>query len=629
MSRIAGILYPNAFQVTEMISAMREVHPEEYSFRYFCHKNLELAGFDAEITSNAGQTLWAMIDGEIYNAGELRVELKELGFHFELGTDAELIIHAYDAWKESFLSRFHGPFALAIFDEKREALILARDRIGQKSLYWTLQGDYFLFSSDTKSLIATGITPQTIAVEGIASYLYFGFIPQDLSPIHGVNKLLPCHYLKVDLSRQPTIGQYWSLGSYLKEPRERNEGEIYDKFGSHFEQAIRSSLPKEGKVALHLTGDLGSSALSWFLSHEAPRDRLEGYSTSLSPKIEGAKEMGETLNLSHHIQTISVEDVIRDLPKIVWYLDEPLADINAIQTWYLGERVSSQCSHLYADIGWEEVLGGSSRYFDVSKSTYGAKPPLAFHLAKLPPKIRDLLVLPTLRLFNSREFYRVLRNIDINRDQVAYLMRSALFKKKGRKHVSPYLNQAFDPEIFTQRFHRLSDLPGKLTPSLYYDIKTELPDQLLAQYERLLAKHGVKLLTPFLDSPLIEFLAGVPEKLKFKEEVPGWLLKNLMQRLYHNSPSCKEGEPSIIDTWRLDPRFRELFTHLMDGRLVEEGLISAKWIRTQLGYPYLIERTFRQLWAILVLEVWFRLYINRPIDQDLQHLSLDELLTEG
>jgi len=632
MSRIAGIIYPSAFQVTEMIGEMHTTFPSRSPFQYFHHKNLELGGWDTDLASNEAKNIWALLDGEIYNRKELRDELKKLGFKFTTESDTELIVHAYDAWEDDFLHRLNGPFALAVFDEQKEVLLLARDRLGQKPLYWSAQGEYWLFSTEIKGLIATGVVPQTPSTDALASYLYFGFIPQDLSAIHGVNKLLPCHYLKVNLKRQVVIGQHWSLSDLLQAKKPLTKEETYEQLGKRFEEAVRISLPKEGKIGSFLVGNLGSSAMTWFLSHVAERDRIRTYSAVFDEpnpiELKVSSEIAQTLSLKHEAKKIEPDEVLDELPKIIWHLDEPIADPFAVQTWHLGKLASSQSPFVYADLGWEEMLGGSSRYFvSDSKKPY-PKPSFAFFLARLPTRFRDRILLPFLKFIRCDYLYRILRNIDINREQVTYLMESALFKGKGRKKVSPMLYHAFDPEVFTQRFHRLSSLPGSINPSLYYDAKTELPDRLLVQFERLLDPHNVRVINPFLDYRLVELLAEIPEDIKFESKMPGAILHHLMEKLCHACPPFPEREDSFMDTWRTNTRFRDVFGLLLKGRLVDEGIISGRWIRQQLGYPYLIPRTFKQLWAILVLEIWFRLYISRPIDMANTSLTTEDLLTQ-
>lgn len=630
MSRIAGIIYPSAFQSTEMINEMHSTYPSPHRFQYFHHKNLELGAWNSEMASNERRDIWALLDGHIYNKDELKKELKDLGYTFFSEKESEILVHAYDAWKMDFLKRLNGPFALALFDEQNEILILGRDRLGQKPLYWSIQREYWFFSTELKGLVATGIVPQTPSATALASYLYFGFIPQDLSPIQGVNKLLPCHYLKVNLNRQSIIGQYWSLSEHLQTNKKMSKEDTYNELGKRLEDAIRISLPEKGKVGSFLVGNLGSSTMTWFLSHLLPRERIQTYCAVFDEpepyELNKSAEIAAACSLGQITKKIRPQEVIEELPKIIWNLDEPIADPFIIQTWYLGKLASGECRYAYADLGWEEILGGNSRYFLSKDKKTQLNPPLAFHLASLPNRMRNHLLFPLLRLIRCKYLYRILRNIDINRQQVNYLMQAALFKGKVRKKISPMLYPFFDPEIFSQRFHHLNLLPDSISPSLYYDAKTELPDRLLIQFERLLTPHQVSVINPFLDFRLVDFIAEIPEEIKFETHKPGAILHQLMNNLCHACPPFPERKGSFMDTWCHDGNFREIFHSLAKGRLVEEGIISGRWIKQQLGYPYLIPENFNQLWALLILEIWFQMYISFPINISNSNLSLKTLL---
>lgn len=629
MPGIAGIIHPSAFQITDLLGAIRNKFKNQNTFEYFRYKNLELGTWQSDLGWNEAKNLWGILDGQIFNAQELRDELvKEEGYKFRSQLSEELLVNAYDAWGEAFLNRLEGPFSLAIFDERKNTLLLALDRLGQHPIYWTAQGNYWLFATHLKTLLATGIVPQTPSIDALASYFSFGFVPQDLSIIHGVNKLLPGHYVKVDLNRQVSIHQYWSLSKHMDAKLPISTEEAVQKLGKLIDQSICLALPKLESAGALLQGNLGSSSMAWFLTHHVKRDSFKTFSAAFDEpdpiELKTSIHVAEMLSISHAYTKIQPTAVIQELPEIVWQLDEPLADPYVLQTWFLAKLASQETSFLFTDLGWEEMFGGSTRYF-TNYETH-LKPPLAFYLAQLPHSVRDGFVLPFLSLFSKKGKFHVLRNIDINREQINYLLGSSLFKGKTLKKASPFLYKAFNPEVFTQRFHRLQSPPGSINPSLYYDAKTKLPDSTLYQYERLMSAHQVKFVTPYLNHNLVEFLASLPEEVKFQNQEPSSLLRLMMEHLCHVCPPFPERKGSFLESWRLDETFRKLFASLAKGRLEDEGIISGKWIRQQLAYPYLIPRTFRQLWAILVLEIWFRLFIDNPIDGVAAKPSIYDLL---
>lgn len=623
MHNIAGIIHPSAFQIADLFR--QELLPSQY----FRHKNLELAGWSTPLATNPQKDIWILFEGRLDNAEELRIELRDqLGFQFQTLTQEEVVVHAYDAWKEKALQRFKGPFATAIFDEKRETLFLGLDRLGQKPLYWFSSGNYWLFSTQIKTLLSTGIVPQNPDIEAFSAYLYFGFVPQDLAILSNVNKLLPGHYLQIDLQKRTLIKQYWSLSKQMEIQRAPSEEEFFHKLGKLMDTSIRRALPQKTPIGSFLQGNLGAAAMTWFLSHHAERSHLKAYTAAFeepySIDLQSAIAVTQTLSIQHQVETITPEEILKHLPAIVWHLDEPLADLYVAQTWKLASSASQEAQRVYTATGWEEVFGGAKRYFAPHEEQM--RPSAAFILARLPRFLRDSIVSPLIQLFSKKYTFKILRNIDLNREQLTYLSESALFNEKTRKKVSPLLYRAFDPEIFTQRFHGFTSYPGTINPSLYYDAKTRIPDSKLYQLDRLVSTYDMQLVAPYLDHELVEFLARVPEEIKFKDHKPAALLKKLMLELCHHCPDFQESEGVFMKSWCNHPEFRALFWRLREGRLVNEGFISGKWIKRQLSYPYLIPETFKQLWALLVFEVWFTLFIANPITGAPPSCSTQELL---
>jgi len=608
MSRIVGIIYPNVLPATDMSHpGSAQISPE--SICKFRHKNLEIKAFNAHLRPNDKKTIWAIVDGEIYNASQLRVELQEmLGYQFRTQSVEEVIVHAYDAWREECLKRFKGPFALAVFDEENETLLLARDRMGQKPLYWTTQGNHWLFSTHLKMLLSTGLVPQTPSLEALGAYLSFGFVPQDLAMIHHVNKLLPGYYLKVNLSRQILIEQFWSYSSVLEDKCALSLEETYQQLSQQF-QEIFSLLPQADIIGASLDGHLGFTAMAEHLDPRIPNHRFHFYSayfqSTSSDELKVHAQIANTWSRPLLTKGISASEVLEELPALLWHLEEPLADPSILLTWNLAQLAASSGSNIfYSSTGWEEIFGAD-------RQPYLDKQSVSFLLARSPAPFRDICLLPLLGLISTKYKYRLLR------ESAAPLAHACpyppLFNGRERKKISPTLASSFDPEIFSQRFHKLASIGGSIAPVLYYEAKTKLPDSTLFQYEKLFETQGVRVVHPYLFPDLVEFMARLPDTIKFEGKMPAPLLSSFIQKKYPDFVLPPENEPSFMEKWRNEKLFRDTFLGLSKGRLVEEGFISAKWIKQQLGYPYLIPSNFHQLWALLVLEIWFRIFIDEPV----------------
>lgn len=632
MPSFAGVIYPNAFQMSDLINSLSTTflkNPHSQPFRFFRYKSVEMGSWNVSMSSNVKKSIWAIIWGDICNREALKKELKEAGHILQTDEDAELVVIGYEAWgAEVLFEKINGPFAISLFDERKEELYLAIDRMGQKALYWSFQRDHFLFSTEIKGLLASGLVPQVPSNSAFSSYLYFGFIPQDYSAIETVNKLVPGHYLKIDMRRRMAIEQYWSLSHQLRQREDYSLEDANRKLGAIMENGLERASHDRAKISTHLHDSLGSDMITWLLAHANSREQIDTFTPVFEEKeckvLKSAEEFSSDLSLTHHSSYISVDAALDELPRIVWHLDEPVADPCVLQTWSLARLVQNSQSRLILDLGWRELMAGHEYYFS-SQNDFPSPPPFAHKLAQLNPFLRDKICFPILRLIKPRLAFRMLRNIRINRDQIAYLSHSALFKGPVRKKASPFLYRYFDPEVFTQRFHRLSSKLGDVHPSLYYDLKTALPNHTLLQYSRLLAPFGVKAHTPFLDNEMLAFAASLPDSVKFAENRPGAVLLGLWEHLTHQSVDY-EPPPLMAPSWINHPRLRTVFKSLEKGRLVEEGLISSKWVHEMCQMSDLTDIGFRELWSILILEIWFRLFINRPIGMTDHEVNTETLL---
>nr|MCH9704258.1 asparagine synthase C-terminal domain-containing protein [Chlamydiota bacterium] len=428
------------------------------------------------------------------------------------------------------------------------------------------------------------------------------------------------------LKRAMAIEQYWSLSKSLRHKEPYTPEEATAKLGSLLKENLDSCSQKP-KFATHLHDTLGSDIITWLVAHTQPREQVDTYTPIFEEKestiLKGSEQFAKKLSLRHHSKRILVDAALDELPRLVWHLDEPLADPNCLQTWALGRQVKESGATLVLDLGWRELLAGHEYYF--ANSSKETSIPFAYTLAKIPPFLRDQILFPVLRYTNERLAYRMLRNIRINRDQIGYLAHTALFKEPIRKKAAPQLYPTFDPEVFTQRFHSITAHNDEVHPSLYYDLKTALPNHTLIQYNRLLAPFGVDCEMPFLRNSLLDFAFSLPDSVKFASKEPGSALLSLWNHL-----TCEKSQyappPLMAPSWSNHPRLRTLFTALEKGRLAEEGFISGRWLHEMNQMRDLTDIAFRELWSILILEVWFRLFINRPIAMADHEVKTETLL---
>ncbi|MGM0440574.1 MAG: asparagine synthetase B family protein [Chlamydiota bacterium] len=619
MSGIAGIIYPNAYQPQSLIKAMlaplanRNASLPPQTYRY---KNLEMGTWSNSLSANPHQTVWVMLDGDIFNAREIRKELKTQGYHSQSLEDAELLAMAYEAWGTAFLTKIEGAFAIVIFDLSKQKIILARDPLGQKPLYWAVQRDYFFFGSELKSLLASGHLPQAPAPQCLGSYLFFGYIPQDMTPIKNVNKLLPAYYLESNLQGNYSVRPYWSYSSYFMKSSADDEIQICETLENLLSNSIQRRLSPNLTTGCLVGGGQGSAALAYYLSIlKDPKEDLCAFTANFQGEHYGDSTAADTvtdhLKLSHQQATVTPQDISKNLVAMTWYLDEPLADPHVLATWKISNLAAQQnMDTLFASTGADELLAGNNRYCNDTITKW--------HIHKLRSLSQGLIhdiMFPLTKLFSTNTAYRMLRRFHTDPGMIKYLIKNSVFSPKQLAKISPELSKYFSPETFLQKFFQLHQMKSDLASFLYFETKTALSDRFLTQYDRLTQAKGLKYRAPFLDRRIVEYLAMLPDEQLINNGITAFPLKSLLTGVYPQAliERPKVGRQHFLNSWLQTPDLKEIIKLLENSILVESGFISKKWLKKLINSPTKQSYNFTQLWSILSLETWFRIFIDAPL----------------
>lgn len=611
-----GIIHPRTFQIRDLLSSLTELFVNASPSR-FNYKNLEFDSLRSPIISNAKKDCHLLLIGQLENAHKLSEELKGLGY-LSIANTNDLLFAGYQHFGETLFEKLEGDFSLILFDQRKELLYLVRDPFGKRVIYWTIQGDFFLFSSHIKGLIASGLVPQTPSMMGFSSYLYLGYFSEDLTPIKGVNKLPAGHFLRVNLRKEVSSNQYFSYSKLFEKKEKLTHKAAEERFLALLKEQIHQIEPA-GSLMVDGIDTLGQRALLGLL-RKAQRSPLVAIQESLPIERERKKTLLQENHFSSIDIAISPKEILQSLPKMVWEMDEPIASHSSIYVYNAMKMAIGQKASFVSSVGFELIQFFSS-HFELSQKDLSCS--FGFRLAKLPKKLRDKWLLPILRHLDHPLRWEMLRNIEANLDQMNHLSSLSLFKNHRREAVSPRLFSYFDPEIFLERFHRFSAENHSSDPLLYIDVKTRVFDSSYFQYERLATSRGVAFKAPFLSSEFLKYFAKIPYNLRER----GDLFQNALKS---ESPFRITGKNALDNTepWWTDSHFRHAFMLLEKGLLVEEGLISPHYLRHELGFPYLVEENFKELFALLVWEVWFRLFINAPLSRARSEMSLEALLNE-
>lgn len=624
LSRIAGIIYPDVLQVENLLPSMLTVMGQglKKEIDTYEFKNFQLGSIGKKIGSNTKKTILCSLDGFIENSQDLLKDLKEHGYP-EPKTSEELIINTYEIYQEKFLEKLDGSFALMLLDQEKETLTLARDRIGKKPLYWYHDNHHFIFASELKGMLKSGLVPQTFSEEALAMYLYFGFIPQDLSPIKDVNKLLPAHYLCFNTSQGKFIRSYWSYACYFEKKQNSELSHVKETLNKLLSKSIEK-LSDGKQMGCFISGGLGSATIAYELSQKnQPIGFTAGFKDQNDADVKAAKEVAEALHLEQKIVEIEASHFTDDLIDIVWSLDEPLADPNIIATWNIAKLAKENVSEVYSGMGSDELLAGHSRY-TLTEQTFTT----LNRLSMIPSPIIKHVIVPLCNKIYKPAALSILKISRTNPWQFEFLRHNAVFDENELREAAPKISHLFDPDTFLHKFHNLSKIKSTVSTLQYFDVKSRLPDSYILQYDRLTKAHGLVWQTPFLDRHIVEYTAGLKEPEVLEECETASYLKPLLEKIlpdsFLNRP--KRTRKNFLADWAVDPKVKKLFPLLLTGTLVESDIISVKWLKNCLENDEALKTNFRMLWACLVLEIWFQLYINRPIELRPRIQNLYELI---
>lgn len=628
MGGIAGIVYSDVFHVEQhleiMLDTMRHRGPE---FREdIIYKNIHVGTCGTAIARQ--NNLIVGMDGLIQNSGLLEGMIRAKGYTLTSQNPAELVLYAYLIWENKFVEHIRGEFAIFIIDQKQEKLILARDRVGRKPLYWYQEQNHFIFASELKVMLSSQLIIQDPSTDAVASYLYLGYVPRDMTLIKGVNKLLPGHYLELHKERPASIHQYWSLSSYCHPVAIENKHEIISHLNILLHESVAASIPKNSTPGCLLSGGLGSASIAYYMRQVLPNAKISAYTVAFQGEniqnLRAAEEVAHSLKLNHSNEIITPQNLLDDLVKAIWYMDEPIADVQFISTWKLIELAKAS-RVLFSGMGSDELLAGHTRYVI---STHELSP---WHrlIQTLMPFIKRFLLPMMMQIYQGGAL-KLLKCSRTNPWQSGYLRQNALFGDEVRRQAAPSIADQFDLTVFLNQFQNLPKINSTISSYLYVDFKTRLVDNYILQYERFSTVQGINWRTPFLSSSIIEYLMGLPEPNQIAKHETFYILKELLK---NELPSAvinrtKTARTNFLNSWVEVSNLAEIFKTLPNGTLVEMGLISKKWLMENTATPEKRRESFRYLWAILVLEIWFRLFINQRSQPYPPLISAWDLLSE-
>lgn len=553
---------------------------------------------------NEDETVWVVQNGEIYNYRELRNGTKLKGHIYKSRSDTEVIVHLYEEYGDDFVKKLNGMFSIALWDEIKDKLILVRDRIGIKPLFYFIDAKKLIFASEIKAILKDRSIKHEINMEAFNYYLSYKFVPAPLSMFNNIHKLLPGHMLILERGKIK-INQYWNF-EYDEMSESRNN--YLERFHEVLKESIQRHLISDVPLGIFLSGGIDSSVLLDIVS-ELVDIPIKTFSIAFEDEYlderRYARVVADQYRTDHH-ELIVKPDTIDVLSKLIWYLDEPLGDSCVLPTYYLSKFAREYVTVALSGDGGDELFAGYDRYRREKFISFFCKIPRwiqkgilgsAANFSQLEWKAKLIDKSLTLPLGKRYKFW--MENIS-EEDQYKLINHSI---------------SNIDSSDIVQKYFEECDGAENLKKMLYVDLKTYLPDDLLFKVDRMSMANSLEVRVPFLDKKVIEFSASLPTKLKLKgfgtTKTKYLLRKYLQGRLPADiHKKKKQGFNLPVDSWFRGELKSFAYDVLLDSGVNSSGIFNTKGLELFLNQHQDGENHGEAIWALIAFELWRKEYID-------------------
>jgi asparagine synthase (glutamine-hydrolysing) len=564
--------------------------------------------------ANEDESIWIVFNGEIYNYQELREFLISKGHMFRTRTDTEVIVHLYEELGPAGLERLRGMFAFAIWDSNRKRLMLARDRVGIKPLYYALTGSALVFASEIKAILADSSVDRQIAPELIDRFLTFLYLPGEETLLQGIRKLAPGHYLLAQDGRTE-IHQYWDLefpDSLYQGSLARTEDDLLRLLAETVDLHMIADVP----VGVLLSGGVDSTgvlSLAVRKTEKRIRTFTVGFSgTEVADERPYARIAAQRFGTEHHEITITASDFAAFLPRYVWHMEEPVCEPPAIALYYVSKLAREHVTVLLSGEGGDEAFAGYSNYRNlvwlerlksggaVVNGALAAGMSTASsllnssRLAKYVPLMSDHF--PSYYYSRTTNPYRTTGN------GLGKIYSADFEKAIDREH-------SLDPVRKLQARVRER---GTLNAMLYIDTKSWLPDDLLIKADKMTMANSIELRVPLLDHKLLEFAASLPPGRKLNAGTTKYILKRALSRQIPSEirNRKKAGFPVPYASWLRTELKDIVWDVLTDNESVNRGYFRKSAIEQLLTEDANGKDHSKEIFSLLSLELWQRAFLE-------------------
>lgn len=558
-----------------------------------------------------------VFNGEIYNFQDLKPELEKAGHKFQTHSDTEVIVHGYEEWGTGLFEKFNGMFAIAIWDEQEKKLILARDRMGKKPLYFSVADGEIVFGSEIKALLQHPRIKKELSLDSLNLYLSYEYVPGPLTIYKNIYKLEPGSLLVWQNSGYQ-ITKYWNI-DFRRIRRDKNEGEYITEFGRALDDAVRMRLISDVPLGVFLSGGIDSGAIAYY----AQKNSLQkiktfsiGFDDASFDESQFARTVAKHLGTEHYERRFSEKEVLDLLPEVLKLQDEPFGDASLFPTHLLSKFARKQVTVALAGDGGDELLYGYPTFQMHKISEYYFKLPklirkniLSRVIQSLPTSFNNITLEYGLKRFDASTEYAPWQRDLIWIGSFDPGAKTLLLKESAFSQID--LKKTFQP--LERHLHEVQGEQFLDQISFLY-LNTYLVDDILHKTDRASMYASLEARDPFLDYRVVDLLTGVPPDLKMKGLCTKYLLKKLMtgklpEQIINRK---KKGFGIPVARWLVGELKSLVQEHLLDRSFIEQqGLFD---------YDYLVmlynqheqkkKNNRKELWTLLMFQLWYKNWLK-------------------
>ena len=557
--------------------------------------------------SDQEQTVWVVFNGEIYNFPELKKELQSHGHVFRNKSDTEVIVHGYKQWGTSVFEHLNGMFGVAIWDDRRRRLIIARDRMGIKFVYYKLQTDRIYFSSEIRSLLPSDKSRTKFDPEAIYLFLRYRFTPSPLTIYKGIRKLAPGTLIIADQDGSVKIERWWNHKALMFDPiptDDQAEEELMDLYAKAVKRHLISDVP----VGLLLSGGVDSALLLALMKGNSDvwPTYTVGYGTSFKDdELVDAARTAKILNSPNYEVAINSDIFESSLSKIISIVEEPIAASSIVPMYYVCELARRDVKVALVGQGPDELFGGYTRHYGARYGNYWRA---------IPDWARNLIKPPLSLMPRFESVKRGLYSLDINDRMSRYQNIFSLMSGESMKVL--FKNGVLPDEIDQKIIECWGDLGSLLegTDELgglqFLEIYSTLPDELLLYADKISMHFGLELRVPYLDKEIVDYVQRLPASFKIRKLTRKWLHKRVSKKLLPDEIISRKKRGfavNVVDEW-----FRKSLSHKFDTILLDGDSFIYEYLQLKSVEKLLsahqngLQDNHKILFSLVVLEEFLR-----------------------